>query len=416
MSKCGVFVRMVYDAPYMNAFLHHYLNLGFHRIYMLFNEKFLEGKNIKVKDIPSETNSLEKTKILLIEQGYLDSKLADDERIVFQLVPNIKNKLYNEYIEHTPNDLDWTLVCDSDEFLFLNKKFKNVSQMINSLPKPKDHELNVLQFKWAWIHNSFHSKEMSVHELINKFPVYEYKKSMAKSMYRKVNTWRRLRNGIGVHSTNPKLSHYGIALQNDKLQIPLGRGFNLPICDKTHGFLLHVRNRSFFNLILKSINTHGISNKNKGKELLIRYLGRTNDSEAMKIFNEFHKSNTLMYEEGRYFPHNKFQGKVINNEILKNFHVGVENLRAKIPFLKSNLEEKHLFDWMIRMLASHEYFVVHREQIFVNIQKLAQIMENLDVSNIQKITRLYPFLLNFKTEKEKVQFHEQRYEIQSLMK
>ena len=123
-----------------------------------------------------------------------------------------------------------------------------------------------------------------------------------------------------------------------------------------------------------------------------------------------------MYEEGRYFPHNKFQGKVINNEILKNFHVGVENLRAKIPFLKSNLEEKHLFDWMIRMLASHEYFVVHREQIFVNIQKLAQIMENLDVSNIQKITQLYPFLLNFKNEKEKVQFHEQRYEIQSLMK
>ena len=64
MSKCGVFVRMVYDAPYMNAFLHHYLNLGFHKIFMLFNENFLEGKNIKVRVTPSHPPSLEKTKCL----------------------------------------------------------------------------------------------------------------------------------------------------------------------------------------------------------------------------------------------------------------------------------------------------------------------------------------------------------------
>lgn len=395
MSKCGVFVRMVYDAPYMNAFLHHYLNLGFHRIFMLFNENFLEGKDIKVRVIPSHPPSLEKTKVLLIEQGYLDAKIAYDERIVFQLVPNKKNKLYNDYIEHIPPELDWVLICDSDEFLFLNKKFKNVSEMIESIPKPnaKVPPINVLQFKWGWIHNSFHEKEMPVSELVKKFPVYEYKKSMAKSMYRKINHWRQLR-GIGVHSSDPKHPHYGIAYQNDKLQVPIGRGFNLPICDKTQGFLLHIRNRSFYNLILKSVNIHGVNNKNQSKDLLINYLGRTKDTNPMDVFNGFHKCKTMLYEESRYFHSNKFHGKPINNIIAKHFYNGPDD--SKIIFAQANLEEKHLFTWMSRMLFKNEYFIVHRDKIFESIKKLSKIMESFDLTNIQSKTRLYPFLLHYK--------------------
>ena len=101
-----------------------------------------------------------------------------------------------------------------------------------------------------------------------------------------------------------------------------------------------------------------------------------------------------MVENSRYFHSNKFHGKPINNIIAKHFYNGPDD--SKIIFAQPNLEEKHLFTWMSRMLFKNEYFIVHRDKIFESIKKLSKIMESFDLTNIQSKTRLYPFLLHYK--------------------
>jgi len=92
-----VFVRFVFESPYINSFITHYKNLGFTNIIILFHDTFLL-KDRKYKTIMDKAKiDLDNSKLIknqLIRDNYLESKYLNDANIIFHPVHNYKNMLY----------------------------------------------------------------------------------------------------------------------------------------------------------------------------------------------------------------------------------------------------------------------------------------------------------------------------------
>jgi hypothetical protein len=120
--KCCVYSRFIYDVCYLDFFIEHYLKLGFDKIYILYHD-------------------------------FVDYKLPDKWRDVVHIidVENEGNKIPNMYFNRISQDMDWVLHVDSDEFLYIHKKYHTIHDFIKQ--KLNDHsKINIFQFSWVWIH------------------------------------------------------------------------------------------------------------------------------------------------------------------------------------------------------------------------------------------------------------------------
>ena len=120
--KCCVYTRFVYEVPYIESFIDHYLKLGFDKIIILYHD---------------------------IQEYILPNNLIEDVEIIN--VENNGNKLLNEYKYLLINEYDWVLNVDSDEFLLLDKNYNNIHDFVRS-KLIENANINIFQFSWAWLH------------------------------------------------------------------------------------------------------------------------------------------------------------------------------------------------------------------------------------------------------------------------
>lgn len=123
--KCCVYTRFVFEALYLNSFVEHYIRLGFDKIIILYHDYPAMG----MPEIPDEF------------KPYVE----------IHNVPNLGNRLPNEYKHLIPTNMDWVLHIDSDEFLLIHKKYKNIQSYIED--KLAIHpNIHMFLFMWSWVH------------------------------------------------------------------------------------------------------------------------------------------------------------------------------------------------------------------------------------------------------------------------
>jgi hypothetical protein len=121
--KCCVYTRFYFEIIFLDAFIKHYIQLGFDLILVLYHD-------IQKFEVP---------------ECYKDQvKLIN--------VPNYGNYLPDMFRNNIPNDMDWVLHVDSDEFLFIHEKFATIKEFIKSKLE-YEPTINVFSFLWAWCHN-----------------------------------------------------------------------------------------------------------------------------------------------------------------------------------------------------------------------------------------------------------------------
>ena len=138
--KCCVFVRFVYEFIYLDAFIEHYLNLGFDKIVILYHD---------------------------MVEGYIN--LAHRDHVTLHNVPNLGNKLPDAYKNLIPRNMDWVLHVDSDEFLFLHKRYFTIHDYVRE--KINDNvqaNINLIALNWVWIHK-FDDKNQPVHDILRNY-------------------------------------------------------------------------------------------------------------------------------------------------------------------------------------------------------------------------------------------------------
>ena len=107
--KCCVYTRFYFEIIFLDAFIKHYIQLGFDLILVLYHD-------IQKFEVPE----CYKNQVKLIN------------------VPNYGNYLPDMFRNNIPNDIDWVLHVDSDEFLFIHEKFATIKEFIKSKLKSGD--------------------------------------------------------------------------------------------------------------------------------------------------------------------------------------------------------------------------------------------------------------------------------------
>lgn len=140
--QCCVFTRFVYDVPYLDSFIEHYLNLGFDKIFILYHD---------------------------VVPYFLPEHLMEEVEII--QVENNGNKLLNEYKYLFKEDYDWVLNVDSDEFLILHEDFPSIKDyMVAKLQE--DDNINMFQFSWAWLHAFDPPTDLTLSQLFRKYKIF----------------------------------------------------------------------------------------------------------------------------------------------------------------------------------------------------------------------------------------------------
>lgn len=140
--QCCVFTRFVYDVPYLDSFIEHYINLGFDKVIILYHD--------------------------LVEYHLSDSLLEYVELIQ---VENNGNKLLNEYKYVFENDYDWVLNVDSDEFLVIHPDYPTIKDYI-TYKLAENEDINMFQFSWAWIHAFNPPPQITLTNMFKKYKIF----------------------------------------------------------------------------------------------------------------------------------------------------------------------------------------------------------------------------------------------------
>ena len=149
--KCCVFVRFVYEFIYLDAFIEHYLDLGFDKVVILYHD---------------------------VVEGYIEKKYQS--RVLLFNVENLGNKMPDAYKSLIPKDIDWVLHVDSDEFLLLHKKYFTIHDYVREkLIEFPNKKINIIAFNWLWIHK-FDSNNAPVNDII-----MDYKKIVGNAVEQK---------------------------------------------------------------------------------------------------------------------------------------------------------------------------------------------------------------------------------------
>lgn len=232
--KCCVLVRFVYEFIYLDAFIEHYLNLGFDKIIILYHD---------------------------VVEGYIEENYKD--KVQIYSVPNLGNRLPEAYKNLIPRQMDWVLHVDSDEFLLLHKKYFSIHDYIREkLTTFPSENINIIALNWVWIHK-YDNLNDPVYSIIKRckkqvgcIPERKNKELWIKSIFRRdqLQTFyihcplmrgghRMYCNGeVLVFKDNPN-SVRTVSYKDDS------------ILYKDHA-LLHIATRSLNNAIFKSERIH----------------------------------------------------------------------------------------------------------------------------------------------------------------
>lgn len=274
--KCCVFTRFVYELIYLDSFIEHYVKLGFDKIIILYHD-------IVVGQVPEE---------------YKDY-------VNLHNVPNLGNQLPNKYKHLIPEDMDWVLHVDSDEFLLLHKRYDNIHSYIEN--KLTSHpEINIFLFMWSWIHkydeinqpldSIFRTYKKKVGNRLTE----ENKKNKQNEVWVKSMFRRSHLDTLYIHSPSMIYGHYLYCNElivhddenNNKIKSLLYKNKQNEIEFYKDVVLMHIATRSMKNAVFKSQNMHKTQVKKKtmnDKKLLEKYLETTNISHE----NEYDIISTM---------------------------------------------------------------------------------------------------------------------------
>jgi hypothetical protein len=263
--QCCVFTRFVYEVPYLDSFIEHYLKLGFDKVIILYHD---------------------------IIKYDLSEKLLED--VEFIQVENTGNKLLNEYKYIFKDDYDWVLNVDSDEFLILNSYYPTIKDYITT--KLTDNEdINMFQFSWGWIHAFQPPAHYTIKDYIENYKIFIGSKDKENSKVIWVKSLTRVKcieymtchncvlNKPAVIHIDKRIEYHNPNQVNDNNDedededdmIEIGEdGVNtkiniLPRCytlkDNTYSeaVLIHINTRNMVNAIIKGFNIHVTQVKRK---------------------------------------------------------------------------------------------------------------------------------------------------------
>ena len=275
LMKCCVITRFVYELIYLDSFIEHYANLGFDKIIILYHD---------------------------LVKGAVPEKY---ERLVsLHNVPNLGNQLPDKYKHLIPENMDWVLHIDSDEFLLLHKKYRRIHDFVEEkltiFP-----EINIFCFMWSWVHK-FDEINQPLDQIFrnykkvvgNRLTEENIKKKQheiwIKSMFKREHL-----DTLYIHCPS---TIYGYNLycnelitydeNNNKIKSLLYKKEQDEVNFFKDAVLMHLATRSMKNAIFKSMNMHKTQVKKKNmnnQELLEEYLENTN----LNVANEYDMMKAL---------------------------------------------------------------------------------------------------------------------------
>ena len=399
----GVYARFVFDSPYLNYWINHYLNLGFDYIVIL----FFEYKYKTLKDDTSNT-----IKNMLVKDNYLDEIHLTNDKIIFKLIDSsqIMNWLYDIYKYVIPDNIDYLLVCDSDEYLIINDKYKTINNLItfykenktlfnfnkniintvNNNHKSKYNKSTKDFFKyydknvtfgiqWTWKTTPFTIKETFI-DNINK-QIYSGKSGCDTSFNNnKINKNIKKKFNLKKIPENYKKSYKILVdLTKNKNVNYIIHSISNILCDINDVQLVHFRQRGLFNIIFKYL--HNNSNI-KGSGLKGSEVSKRKSGDFDKLFNLL-----INYDLEN---HDKIIDYIINDCILKyNMHIKnnisdniltnfTHSLSLTNSFICKKKETEHYSNWIKDRLIKNN-FDIDKINIFLN--NLKKIDNHLSTNN-----------------------------------
>lgn len=277
--KCCVLVRFVYELIYLDSFIEHYAKLGFDKIIVLYHD-------IVEAEIPKKYENL----------------------VNLHVVENMGNQTPNLNKHLIPQDMDWVLHVDSDEFLLLHKRFKTIHSYVNE--KLLNHpEINVFLFMWSWVHKfdeinqPLDSIFKNYKKMVGNRITEENKKTKKSEVWVKSMFKRSHLDTLYIHCPSMIYGYYLFCNElmvlddNDgnKIKSLLYKSKQDEINFYKDAVLIHLATRSMKNAIFKSQNMHKTQVKKKkmnNRELLEEYLDshnveKENEYDIMKTFKDF---------------------------------------------------------------------------------------------------------------------------------
>ena len=138
MDTC-VYVKCINESHFLNAFVDHYIKIGFGMIYVLFKEK---------------------------DDSYvLPEKYRN--KVTIRKVKNGGNNLFDKYKHIIDNDkYHWVFPVELNHFLVLHKDFTNINEIVKFYVN-NDFKVNMIQFGGLWTHK-FSLDSESIKSILSK--------------------------------------------------------------------------------------------------------------------------------------------------------------------------------------------------------------------------------------------------------
>ena len=277
--KCCVLTRFVYELIYLDSFIEHYAKLGFDKIIILYHD---------------------------VVKGEVPKKYVN--LVDLHEVPNMGNQTPNLNKHLIPEDMDWVLHVDSDEFLLLHKRYDTIHDYAQE--KLSQHpEINVFLFMWSWVHK-FDEYNQPLDHIFRKYKkvvgnriTEENRKTKKGEVWVKSMFKRSHLDTLYIHCPSMIYGYYLYC--NELIVLDDNDGNKVKSLwyknkqDETKFYkdavLMHLATRSMKNAIFKSQNMHKTQVKKKNmnnQDLLEEYLEthdmqQENEYEIMKTFKDF---------------------------------------------------------------------------------------------------------------------------------
>lgn len=274
--KCCVYSRFVFEYSYLNSFIEHYLNLGFNKIIILYTD-------------------------------IIEYPLADNlkEFVSIYQVENLGNKSPEAYKDFIPEDMDWVLHVDSDEFLLLHKKYTCIQSFIQNKLEINEN-INIFAFMWSWLHKFDYEENdiLVIPEIISKTKKMVGNRITNNHYKNKQEVWIKSMFKFSdlkyLHIHCPFLNTpYVISLNNKILDLDTTEKIKSFVIDNKEekqfyedSILIHIATRDLHNTIFKSLNIHKTQLKKKkinNEEQFILGLCYDNKKDDYELLNYFIK-------------------------------------------------------------------------------------------------------------------------------
>jgi hypothetical protein len=252
MKYC-VYTRCFFENAYLTYFIEHYINLGFDKIIVLHSGG-------------SQYNLSEKHSTL-VDIYYFENK------------GNMLLQTYDYLLKNS--GFDWILSVDNDEFLLLNKKYKNINDYVEE-KLLINNKINAFYFRWGMIEKYDIESNNNFSHILKKYKIFS--NNHIKTMFKKTDL-------ISVnHCHHAELKNLTIFFEDDIIHNNQARLSINENSYKEH-ILIHMHTRSLHNLVLKSFNTvfcaKMISKKNEFIEFINTLEPNLSNDTTLSLFLKY---------------------------------------------------------------------------------------------------------------------------------